>query len=179
MPSIIQHANDNLYSLLEDDLRWCSVEVQRICREHTLTQSHDTLSYDSGKINCGTRGLKTKGKGMFPHLQLSKHHKNRDFNFRYLTWKCPPCKVNIDNSMHALLYFFFLLYCNVYNMYFFWLTLLKPHGAEGTEVYHFPRSLFMAKLTPMCGRWRGMAWNTTEKTAECFFPWELQITRKM
>lgn len=107
MPSIIQHANDNLYSLLEDDLRWCSVEVQRICREHTLTQSHDTLSYDSGKINCGTRGLKTKGKGMFPHLQLSKHHKNRDFNFRYLTWKCPPCKVNIDNSMHALLYFFF------------------------------------------------------------------------
>lgn len=72
MPSIIQHANDNLYSLVEDNLRWCSIEVQRICREHTYKHMYMIPSLsDNEKINYGTRDLQLR-REIFSHLQLFK-----------------------------------------------------------------------------------------------------------
>lgn len=54
MPSIIQHTNGNLYSLVEDDQGWCSTEVQRTMHARMCVHTHT--------LNPTTLGAMTAGK---------------------------------------------------------------------------------------------------------------------
>lgn len=72
MPSIIQHTNGNLYSLVEDDQGWCSTEVQRTMHArmcvHTHTLNPTTLgAMTAGKLIVERGDLNLRGK-IYVHI---------------------------------------------------------------------------------------------------------------